>query len=807
MKISLNWLKDFIEITESPDELGKILTGTGLEVEDIQKIDSIPGGLEGFVVGQVLTCERFEVKDKKLSLTTVDIGAAEPSTIVCGAANVAAGQKVIVATVGTTLYKPDGSPIFTIDKRKVYGHPSEGMICAEDEIGIGTSHDGILVLDTQLPNGTPAAQFFSLESDYCIEIGLTPNRADAASHLGVARDISAFTGRPIRMPAMDSFTALQQASPIEVLIENTDDCPRFCGLYLKNITVAPSPAWLQNRLKAIGLNPINNVVDITNYVNHELGQPLHAYDAKEITGQKVIVKNLAEGSKFITLDSTERSLAAHDLMVCNATEPMCIAGVFGGQKSGVKADTTEVFLEVAYFDPASIRKTSMHHGLKTDASFRNERGTDPDMKLITLKRAASLLVELTGATIASTVIDHYPKPIAPKQIHCSYSRIEKLIGVKIGKLRIQEILQSLDIDLAELNDNEFVATVPAFRVDVERDVDLVEEVLRIYGFDNVPLSDHLGSEFISGFPQNDKNKLQIALSNMLAGGGFSEIQTNSLTKAGYHAAIKADLPQQEVEILNKLSEDLGVMRQSLLFTGMEVLAYNINRRQKDLKLFEFGKTYHKVEEKYKENTRLALFMVGNQWQETWQFKAEKASFHSLANEVQKVFTQFRLNQVDVKPIEQSDSFAYGLVYMANKKEIGRIGLVKPAIAKLCDIKSSVFYADLDWDYLLKQYKSTASYKEISKFPEVRRDLSLVLDEGVSFSQVHQLAQNAERKLLKAVNAFDVYQGSNLGEGKKSYSLSFTLQDETQTLTDSQIDAVMNKLIRSFEQELGAVIRS
>jgi phenylalanyl-tRNA synthetase beta chain len=805
MKISLNWLKEFIEINDTPEELGQILTGTGLEVEDISKIDSIAGGLEGFVLGEVLTCERFEVKEKLLSLTTVNIGTIEHPTIVCGAPNVAAGQRVIVAKVGTTLYNKDGSQSFTIEKRKVYGHPSEGMICAEDEIGIGSSHDGILVIKTDLPNGTPAAKYFNIESDYIFEIGLTPNRADAASHLGVARDIKAFTGREIKLPNTNNFAEIIVKSPIEVTIENSQGCPRFCGVSISNVKVDESPKWLKDRLKAIGLNPINNIVDITNYVNHELGQPLHAYDAKEISGNKIIVKTLPPGTKFTTLDKVERTLKADDLMICDGAGPVGIAGIFGGLHSGIKESTTEVFLEVAYFEPAFIRKTAMAHALKTDASFRFERGTDPNLKIFALKRAASLMVEIAGGNISSEIIDVYPKPISALEIPVKYSRINQLIGVEIEKERVNSILESLDIKVVGIDDDQFTAIVPAFRVDVTREADIVEEVLRIYGLNNVNVSDYLGTNFISSFPSKDKNKLQSKISDVLIGAGFSEISTNSLTKSTYHDAIRAEFQNADVEILNKLSEDLSVMRQSLLFTGLEVLNYNINRRQKDLKLFDFGKVYSKSE-KYKENNRLAIFLSGNIHEETWQQKAENVHFHSLAGEVNKILSQMKVKSFETTPIEQSLIFAYGLSIILNKKEVGKMGLVQAKIAKLTDIKLPVFYVDLDWDYLFKQYNDTATYQEISKFPEVRRDLSIVIDEVISFDQIKKLSYKLERNLLKSINVFDVYQGQNLGDGKKSYSVSFILQDAEQTLTDKKIDGIMDNFIRNFEKELGALIR-
>jgi phenylalanyl-tRNA synthetase beta chain len=805
MRISLNWLKEFIEIKETPEQLGYILTQTGLEVEGIEKVDSVPGGLEGFVLGTVLSCEPFQVKEKTLHLTTVDIGAAEASQIVCGAANVAAGQRVVVATLGTQLYDATGKPSFSIEKRKVYGHPSEGMICAEDELGLGSGHEGIMVLDTTQANGTPAAQYFNLSSDYVFEIGLTPNRADAASHLGVARDISAYTGRPINMPAL-TFTASTEKSPVSVIIENTDACPRFVGVYVSNVTVAESPEWLQTRLKAIGLSPINNVVDITNYVNHELGQPMHAYDADTLAGAQILVKTVAEGTKFTTLDAVERSLKAEDLTISDASGPIGLAGVFGGKNTGISSTTTNLFLEVAYFDPAVIRKSSQNHSLKTDASFRFERGTDPNLKLEAAQRALHLLEALAGAKVASSINDIYPNPIKPFVIATSYSRITGLIGVDIPKERIDAILQGLEIAIVSDGD-KLTATVPAYRVDVTRDVDLVEEVLRIYGFDNVPLSDHLGSNFISSFKEVDPFKKQLTLSSALASRGFNEIQTNSLNKESYTNFLPTQAPGEPVIVLNKLSEDLGLMRQSLLFTGLEVLAYNVNRRQKDLRVFEFGKIYFKNNGNYKEQYKLALWLTGNETAETWQYKAAKESFQSLKNQVDSVLDMCKASNVTYTPIENADLLAYGLEITINKKVIGSLGLVHATIAKACELKVPVFFAELDWDYLLKQYKPKAQYQEISKFPEVRRDLSLVLNAEVSYSQIQKIAQKTASALLKEMNVFDVYQGANLGEGKKSYSISFILQDESQTLTDATIDATMNKLIASFEKEIAAVIRT
>ncbi|GAB3503453.1 phenylalanine--tRNA ligase subunit beta [Emticicia fontis] len=809
MKISYNWLKSLIEIKESPEEIGKLLTGTGLEVEGIEEIESVKGGLKGFVVGEVLTCETFMVKDKQLSLTTVDIGAETPSTIVCGASNVRAGQKVIVATLGTTIHFADGKS-FTIEKRKVYGHPSEGMICAEDEMGIGTSHEGILVLDTDLPNGTPAAKYFSLEPDFQIEIGLTPNRADAASHFGVARDLKAVLGREIKLPSIEKFATAEQKSTFEVLVENTEACPRFCGLEIQGITVQESPDWLKKSLQSIGLNPINNIVDITNYICHTLGQPMHAFDADEVKGKKIVVRVPEKGTKFVTLDGVERTLSGHDLMVCNAEEPMAIAGVFGGQKSGIKATTGNVFLEVAYFSPVWVRRTATFHSLKTDASFRYERGTDPNMPPFAIRLAALLIQELAGGTIMDGVIDNYPSPIENLTITVKHKNINRLIGKNLEDELIHTILESLDIKVLSDDAYEMTVSVPPYRVDVTREADVIEEILRIYGFDNIELSENLQADFLSSFPDKDADKLQMRLIELLAANGFNEIQTLSITKPAYNEAVQSIAKGGQVTLLNPLSEELSVMRQSLLLTGMESVAYNINRRQKDLKLFEFGRSYFTKQEegqekKYKESKHLGLWLTGNQQNETWLAANTPVTFHDLALAVQKVLKSMKVSKFDTQEAN-TGIFQYGLTYIVNKKPVVSLGLVKPSVAKLADVKQAVFYADFDWDFLLKQYSDKVEYVEIPKFPEVRRDLSLVLDTTTTFEQVSAIAYKVERNLLKAVNVFDIYEGEKLGEGKKSYSVSFTLLDKEKTLTDESIDKTMQRLIGAYEKELGAIIR-
>lgn len=808
MNISYKWLQQFIELPESPEEVGRRLTGTGLEVEAIEPVEAIRGGLEGVVIGEVLTCEKHPDADK-LSITTVDAGLGQPLNIVCGAPNVAAGQKVIVAKVGSTLYPTTGEP-FTIKKAKIRGAASEGMICAEDEIGLGHSHAGIMVLDTDLPNGTPAARYFDLEPDHCIVIGLTPNRVDAASHWGTARDLKAALNRPLTLPSVDSFTVDNTDLSLKVRVEATEACPRYAGLTISGLTVKESPEWLQKRLKSIGLSPINNVVDATNYVLHELGQPLHAFDADQITGGEVVVKTLPEGTPFVTLDGVERKLTASDLMICNAEEPMCIAGVFGGIKSGVKAHTTRIFLESAYFAPSSVRKTVQQHGLKTDAAFRFERGTDPNLPIFALKRAALLIQELAGGVVSSEIVDIYPNPILDFRVQVRYRNIDRLIGIRLDRSEIHRILESLDIRAEDRTEDQFTAIVPPYRVDVTREADIVEEILRIYGLDTVPLSANLTAESLSEFPAIDVNQLQSRISQVLAGNGFYEILTLSLTRPAYHNAIRSILPGTDVTLLNPLSEELSVMRQTLLFSALETLVYNINRRQRDLKLFEFGKVYHRRDNedgssKYIESARLSLAMVGNLQAESWVQKPQPVAFHDLATAVQRVLSALRIKNYEQQAAD-STLFQYGLTLLVNKKPIVSFGQVNTKLTKLVDIKQPVFFADFDWQALVKLYTGKALYEEVPRFPEVRRDLSLVLDKTISFAEINRLAYQTERKLLRHVNVFDVYEGENLGTDKKSYSVSFILQDPTQTLNDAVIDKTMQRLIKAFEGELGAEIR-
>jgi phenylalanyl-tRNA synthetase beta chain len=802
MKISLDWLKQYISLTETPDEIATLLTGSGLEVEAVEPLEAVPGGLEGVVIGQVLTCEKHPDADK-LSLTTVDVGGPAPLPIVCGAPNVAAGQKVVVALVGAKLYPTGGEP-FVIKKAKIRGAASEGMICAEDEIGLGTSHAGILVLNTDTPNGTPAAKVFGLEADAQFEIGLTPNRADAASHLGVARDLKALLGREVRWPSVDGFAVQSTEFPIRVTIEDPTACPRFCGVTLDGVQVGPSPEWLQKRLRAIGLNPINNVVDVTNFVNHETGQPLHAYDWGALRGQQIVVRYVPDGTKFVTLDGTERTLTAQDLMICDAEGPLGIGGIFGGKTSGIQPGTARVYLECAYFSPESIRRTAQRHGLKTDASFRFERGTDPNAKLYALKRAALLIQEVAGGRVASEVTDFYPNPARNAQIECSYRNIDRLIGKKLDRARISTILQSLDIKVWSESAEGFTASVPPYRVDVLREADVVEEILRMYGLNNVELSPTLRTDYLAPFAEKDPNQVQFRITQLLAGAGFQEIFTNSLTRPAYASAL--GLSEGNVEMLNKLSEDLGVLRQSLLFSGLEALAFNVNRRQRDLKFFEFGKTYHRKGDKYAERPRLALYLTGHNHAETWLDKARPVAFHDLASAVQRVLTKLGLTRYDTADAPTDGPLAYGLTYSVNKKDVVSLGLVKNNLGKLVDLKQPVWYADFDWEYLFRLASTEVVFGEIPKFPDVRRDLSLVLDRSVSFREIRHVAERTERNLLRQINVFDVFEGESLGADKKAYAVSFVLQDPTQTLTDQQIDRTMQRLMGSFEKELGAVIR-
>ncbi|KAA9332107.1 phenylalanine--tRNA ligase subunit beta [Hymenobacter busanensis] len=811
MKISIDWLRTLFPTDKTPAELSALLTSAGLEVEGLEELESVPGGLKGVVLGTVLTCERHPDADK-LSLTTVDVGDGTPRQIVCGAPNVAAGQRVVVALDGAVLHPSSGEP-FKIKKSKIRGAASEGMICAEDEIGLGVSHAGIMVLTTDLPNGTPAAEYFGLGTDHVLEIGLTPNRADAASHFGVARDLRALLRQPVQLPDVHAFHAPAAAEGnISVEIEDAEGCPRYAGLLLDNVHVGPSPEWLQRRLRSIGLAPINNVVDVTNYVLHELGQPLHAFDADQLGGNGIRVRRAAEGEKLTTLDGTERSLKAEDLVIADATgQALALAGVFGGKSSGVSEGSTRVFLESAYFAPAVARKTAQNHQLKTDASFRFERGTDPHMVPLALKRAALLLQEVAGARVAAPVVDVYPRHIEHTPVRLQLARVEQLIGHYIAPERIRQILTDLDIliteeGVTELGAAEWLLSVPPYRVDVTREADVVEEILRIYGYDHVPLRPFNAAAFLAKFPNPDPELLRQDVALLLSGQGYSEIITNSLTNSRYYEASPEQPNAALVRVLNYNSADLDVMRPSLLHTGLEIVRHNVNRRQRDLKLYEFGRSYHRQPDgSYKERPTLALYLTGNVQAETWQQQDEKTAFHHLAGTVQQVLRCLGHPQPGSQPV-QHPYLNGGLTLLLHNQPVVQLGSVSPKVLKQLDVNQPVFYAELDWQWLTKKYRTAMSVTELAKFPEVRRDLSLVVDQAVTFEQLRQIATKAEKKLLREVNVFDVYQGENLGAGKKSYSLSFQLQDPERTLTDQAIDQVMQKLMAQFEQQAGAVIR-
>jgi len=798
MKISYHWLKEFIETDLSPEQISHILTSIGLEVESLEKVQAIPGGLEGLVVGFVKECHQHPNADR-LRVTKVDIGTGTDLQIVCGAPNVAAGQKVMVAPVGTTVFPVHGEP-FKINKSKIRGEVSEGMICAEDEVGLGESHEGILVLPPDTEVGKLVKDHFNLNDDYLFEIGLTPNRADAASHLGTARDVAAYLKKSIIKPDVSTFAVDNTNRTIEVVVESPA-CPRYSSLTISGVEVKESPKWLKERLAVIGVRAINNIVDITNYVLHELGQPLHAFDADAVKGNKVVVKTCAEGTPFVTLDGVERKLSADDLMICNAEEPMCIAGVFGGAGSGVSEGTKNVFLESAYFNPVSVRKTSKRHGLKTDASFRFERGTDPNITLFALQRAALLIKEVAGGSISSEISDIYPAPVDPFMVQLSYGNTQRLIGKEISAGEIKAIIEALDIAVEEESAEGLLLAVPPYRVDVTREVDVIEEVLRIYGYNNIEIPTKVRAS-LNNAARPEKDAVQNSIADQLTANGFNEILCNSLTSAAY-----AENIDQAVKILNPLSSDLDIMRQTLLYSGLEAIAYNQNRKNADLRLYEFGKVYHVKDDKYAENQRISVFMTGSVATEQWNQKTTSVSFYNLKAVVDGLAQ--RLNIVDYTTEEVTDAeFAYGLQYnYKGGKTLVKFGAVaQPALKKL-DISAPVFYAVFDFDLILSAVrKNKITYQEISKFPAVRRDLSLLIDKQVTFAQLKQIAQKTERKLLNDVNVFDVYQGDKLPAGKKSYALSFILQDEEKTLTDKAIDTIMQKLMYNLEKEAGAEVR-
>jgi phenylalanyl-tRNA synthetase beta chain len=798
MKISYSWLKQFIQTDKTPQEISLILTDIGLEVESLEKVQPIVGGLEGLIIGHVVACEQHPNADR-LRVTKVDIGSGELLQIVCGAANVAAGQKVVVATVGTTVYPNQGEP-FKINRSKIRGEVSEGMICAEDEIGLGASHEGIMVLPEDTEIGMAAKSYFKMDDDFMFEIGLTPNRADAASHLGVARDLAAYLRSSYQMPDISAFKVDNESLTIDVSVEDILSCPRYSSVTISGVTVKSSPDWLKDKLKVIGIRPINNIVDVTNYVLHELGQPLHAFDADQIKGNKVIVKKCAEGTPFVTLDDIERKLSADDLMICNAEEPMCVAGVFGGKNSGVSEQTTNIFLESAYFNSVSVRKTSKRFNLKTDASFRFERGTDPEITVVALKRAALLIKEIAGGTISSSISDIYPVKANPFDVEVSYSNIVKLIGQDIPKEEIKAIILALGITVASETAEGLSLKVPAYKVDVTRECDITEEVLRIYGYNNIHIPTKVNASLAYTEKPNKEN-VQNLVADMLTANGFLEIWCNSLTRAAFFKN-----PAEAVEILNPLSSDLNVMRQSLLHPALESVAYNQNRKNSDLKLYEFGKTYHLIDGEYIERPRLLLLITGGKQSEQWNHTTNPSTFYNLKAVVDGIIGRLGLANFQSEELND-ESFNYGLKYFRGDKTLVSFGAATAADKKQAGVDKEVFYADFDWALLLDAIrKNKIVNKEVSKYPSVRRDLSMLVDLQVTFDELKAIAFKTEKKLLKQVQIFDVYQGDKLPEGKKSYALNLTLQDEEQTLTDKQIDAIMQKIITNLAQNAKAEIR-
>lgn len=797
MNISYNWLKDYLNTSKTPQELSLILTDIGLEVESLEVKQSIKGGLEGLVIGEVLECGQHPNADR-LKITKVDVGLEQPLTIVCGAPNVAKGQKVVVATVGTTIYPIDGDP-FKIKKSKIRGEESEGMICAEDEIGIGRSHEGIIVLDETVKVGTPVKDHYKLQDDYCYTIGLTPNRADATSHFGVARDIAAYFRTSLDKKEITLQELEGEEKHIDIVVENTELAPRYAGIVLTDVKVSESPEWLKERLSVIGIRPINNVVDITNYILHDLGQPLHAFDLDKIEGDKVIVRNARENEMFKTLDGVERKLSSEDLVIADAKKAMCIAGVFGGEYSGVTETTQSIFLESAYFDAVSVRKTSRRHGLKTDSSFRFERGTDPEMVSYALKKAVQLLQELSGAKIASTLNDLYPAPIQIPELKININRVNSLIGEDLDKSEIVEILKALEIEVVDLGE-ELQLCVPAYRVDVKREVDIIEEILRIYGYNNIEIKSQIKAS-LNTSSKPDKEIIVDRVSDLLVGNGFREILSNSLTKSDY-----LNEEESAVKILNPLSSDLNVMRQNLLYSMLTAIDYNRKRQSADLKFFEWGNTYFQKEKGYVEENHLAIAITGEWNKHLWSTKPIKSHFYQLKSVVDTLLKRLKIEGFQVKEVE-SAQYAYGLEYHRGPQSLVTFGLVAKSILTKMDIGAEVFYADFNWDLILRAVKpQSIKFVDIPKFPSVQRDLALLLDESVTFQQLKTIAFRSEKKLLADVQVFDVYKGDKLPEGKKSYALTFTLVDEQKTLTDVQIDGIINKFIINFEKEVGAKVR-
>lgn len=809
MKISYKWLKDYINVDLEPTEVSKLLTDTGLEVEGIEKIESIKGGLKGIVIGHVI--EKFQHPNAdRLSVTKVDVGSDELLQIVCGAPNVNKGQKVPVATIGTVLYS--GEESFKIKKGKIRGEVSEGMICAEDEIGLGQSHDGIMVLDSKAEVGLPASQYFKLENDYIFEIGLTPNRSDAMSHIGVARDLSAVIHRygkkyDLKIPKLKGFKVASTLLDFEIEIKDSDHCPRYAGICLENVKVSSSPEWLKRKIESIGLSSINNVVDITNFVLHETGQPLHAFDLSQIKSNKIIVDTLNDKTPFTTLDEVERSLSNEDLIICDGkSNPLCLAGIFGGLNSGVKQETTSIFLESAYFNPTTIRKSSKRHNLNTDASFRFERGVDPNNIIFPLKRATELIMEICEAKISSELFDIYPNKIEPKLIELSLEKVNNLIGQSIEIEQICNILNDLDIQIIKQSKTHLHLSIPTYRIDVTRQEDVIEEILRIYGYNNISLPSQILSS-ISTINKPNAEKIQNTISDFLSSNGFNECINNSLTKSTNIELIEELKKEEQVLLLNPLSQDLNAMRQSMLFGGLENIKYNINRKSQDLKLYEFGKTYSLTNDnKYQEERKLCLFACGKISEESWNNDSSEKDIFWIKKQVEHVLYRLGIKHTKNKTLKLSylsDCFGYVL----GKDVIAKIGIVNANICNHFSIKTNVFYAELNWDLILKSCKSAkTSFKSLNKFPSVRRDLSLLIDNDVAFQTLKEIAKQTEKNYLKDIQLFDVYTGNKLEKGKKSYAISFILEDKEKTLTDQQIDKVINKFILAFKEKANADVR-
>lgn len=820
MNISYNWLKEYVDFDLTPEEVAAALTSIGLETGGVEEVQTIKGGLEGLVIGEVLTCVEHPNSDH-LHITTVNLGNGEPTQIVCGAPNVAAGQKVVVATLGTKLY--DGEDCFTIKKSKIRGVESIGMICAEDEIGIGTSHDGIIVLPEQAVPGTLAKDYYNVKSDYVLEVDITPNRADACSHYGVARDLYAYliqNGKQatLKCPSVDAFAVENHDLDIKVTVENSEACPRYAGVTVKDVTVKESPEWLQNKLRLIGVRPINNVVDVTNYIVHAFGQPLHCFDADKIKGGEVIVKTLSEGTPFVTLDGVERKLNERDLMICNKEEAMCIAGVFGGLDSGSTEATTNVFIESAYFHPTWVRKTARRHGLNTDASFRFERGIDPNITIYCLKLAAIMVKELAGGTISSEIKDVCAAPAQDFIVELAYEKVNSLVGKVIPVETIKSIVKSLEMKITNETAEGLTLAVPPYRVDVQRDCDVIEDILRIYGYNNVEIPSTLKSSLTTKGEEDKSNKLQNLIAEQLVGCGFNEILNNSLTRAAYYDGLESYPSNHLVMLMNPLSADLNSMRQTLLFGGLESIAHNANRKNADLKFFEFGNCYYfdadkKNPEKtlaaYAEDYHLGLWVTGKKVSNSWIHADENSSVYELKAYVENILKRLGLDLRNLVVGNLTDDiFAAALtVHTRGGKRLATFGVVTKKLLKAFDIDNEVYYADLNWKELMRAIRSVkVSFKEISKFPAVKRDLALLLDKNIQFAEIEKIAYETEKKLLKEVELFDVYEGKNLEAGKKSYAVSFLLQDETQTLNDKMIDKIMSKLVKNLEDKLGAKLR-